>query len=101
LLSLALSFALHKYYIGLIVVSGGVVPVVSTGFAVVSTGIAEESVIVLSAPPETLFVELQADAAIIIVPANARLKISFFIIRGFSNVFSLLNTLSIYLFGNN
>ena len=68
------------------VVSGGVVLVVSTGTVVVSTGVVVESVVVLSAPPETLFVELHADAAIIIVPAKARLKINFFIIGGFTNV---------------
>jgi hypothetical protein len=60
---------------------------VSTGTAAVSTGTAVESVIVLSEVPDTLFVELQADAPIIIVPAIARLKINFFIIWGFSNVF--------------
>jgi hypothetical protein len=70
----------------LIVVSGGAV-VVSTGTAAVSTGTAVESVIVLSEVPETLFVELHADAPIIIVPAIARLRINFFIIWGFSNVF--------------
>lgn len=68
------------------VVSGGVVLVVSTGTAVVSTGVVVESVIVLSAPPETLFVELHDAAAIIIVPAKARFKIIFFIIWGFSRV---------------
>jgi len=73
-------------YIGFIVVSGGVLPTVSTGTAVVSTGVTVESVIVLSELPDTLFVELHADAAIIIDPANARLKINFFIIRGFKNV---------------
>ena len=70
----------------MIVVSGFVV-VVSTGTAAVSTGTVVESVIVLSDVPETLLVELHADAPIIIVPAKARLRINFFIIWGFSNVF--------------
>ena len=73
-------------------VSGGVAFVVSTGTAVVSTGLTVESVIVLSEVPDTLFVELHADAAIIIDPAKARLRINFFIIRGFRNVLYRMNT---------
>ena len=53
---------------------GGVVCVVSAGGVVIVV-----SVPVLSVVPETFFVELHAEAAIIIDPAKARLKINFFI----------------------
>jgi hypothetical protein len=46
---------------------------------VVSTGIAVESIAVLSELSDTFFVELHAEVAIIIAPAAARLKIIFFI----------------------
>ncbi|MNY70787.1 hypothetical protein D3C86_2089930 [compost metagenome] len=48
---------------------------------VVSTGGTDMvvSTLVLSEPPETFFVELHAEMAIVKVPATARLKISFFI----------------------
>lgn len=55
-------------------VSGAVICVVSAGGV-----ITVESIPVLSVVPETFFVELHADAAIIIEPAKARLKINFFI----------------------
>jgi hypothetical protein len=64
---------------GIFVVSGDVVFVVSAGGTMVV------SVPVLSVDPETFFVELHADAAIIIDPAKARLKINFFI--GFDSLF--------------
>jgi hypothetical protein len=53
-------------------VSAGTVLAVSTGFIVVS-------VEVLSEVPDTFFVELHAEVAIITEPAKARLKINFFI----------------------
>ena len=69
--------------------SGGVVRVVSAGgvVVVVSAGgvVMVVSVPVLSVVPETFFVELHAEAAIIIEPAKARLKINFFI--GFDSLF--------------
>lgn len=52
--------------------SAGTVLAVSTGFIVVS-------VEVLSEVPDTFFVELHAEVAIITEPAKARLKINFFI----------------------
>jgi hypothetical protein len=63
---------------GIVVVSGMVVVVVSI-VPVVSTGIAVESIAVLSELSDTFFVELHAEVAIIIAPAAARLKIIFFI----------------------
>ena len=69
---------LYSFYIGLTVVSGGIVIVVSV-VAAVSTGIAVESTVVLSDDPDTFFVELHAVVAIAIEPAKARLKINFFI----------------------
>jgi hypothetical protein len=57
---------------GSFVVSAGATRVVSIGFMVVS-------VAVLSVVPDTFFVELHAEVAIIIEPAKARLKINFFI----------------------
>lgn len=60
-------------------VSGGNVLVVSINLDV-STGVDMlVSTLVLSEVPDMFFVELHADAAIIKVPAKARLKISFFI----------------------
>lgn len=56
-------------------VSGGVVLVVSIGAVV-----AVESIVVLSDDPAMFLDELHADAAIINVPAKARLKIIFFIV---------------------
>lgn len=58
---------------GTLVVSGDIVFVVSAGGTIVL------SIPVLSVDPETFFVELHAEAAIIIDPAKARLKINFFI----------------------
>jgi len=65
-----------------VVVSGGVVLLVSTVF--VSTGVdIVESTVVLSEVSEALFVELHADTAKINEPAKARLKIIFFICKLF------------------
>jgi hypothetical protein len=62
-------------------VSGGIVFVVSiTFFAVSAGGVIVVSTFVLSVVPDTFFVELHADTAMVNVPATARLKISFFII---------------------
>jgi len=52
---------------------------VVSGVLVVSVGTIVLSVPVLSVVPDTFFVELHAEAAIIIEPAKARLKINFFI----------------------
>jgi len=58
-------------------VSGGIVVVSTVPF--VSTGIAVESIVVLSVLSDIFLVELHAEVAIIIEPATARLKIIFFI----------------------
>jgi hypothetical protein len=71
---------LFKTSYGVLVVSGGVVLEVS--FTAVSAGgvvTVEESTTVLSDEPDTFFVELHAEAANIIEPAKARLKIVLFI----------------------
>lgn len=73
---------LYSIYIGgVLVVSGGIVLDVSGGVVVfvVSIGDAVESIVVLSEESAMFLDELHADAAIIIVPAKARLKIIFFI----------------------
>jgi len=67
------------YCTGFIVVSGGIFLAVSAGVVAVSDGAIVVSIAVLSVDPETLLVELHADAPINIVPAKARLKINFFI----------------------
>ena len=75
-------FIKQDYIGGLLVVSGGVVLVVSIGLTVsVVAGvlIVVESIAVLSEVSETLFVELHADVANIMDPATTRLKIVLFI----------------------
>lgn len=65
---------------GIFVVSGGIVFMVSGIFLLVSTGgtAIVVSTLVVSELPETFFVELHAETAMVKVPATARLKISFF-----------------------
>jgi hypothetical protein len=76
-----------NYIFGVFVVSGGVVLEVSLAAVsvVVVVVTVVESVVVLSEEPDTFFVELHAEAANIIEPAKARLKIVFFIMSFISS----------------
>jgi len=79
-----LFYVFKNYIVGgvFLVVSGGVVLAVSTGLTVSVTAgvlIVVESIVVLSDPSDTFFVELHADVANIMDPATARLKIILFI----------------------
>ncbi len=72
-----------NYIFGVLVVSGGVVLEVSfnavSGVVVVFVVVVESTVVeVLSVDPDTFLVELHAEAASIIEPAKARLRIVFF-----------------------
>jgi hypothetical protein len=71
---------LIKCTYGVFVVSGGIVLDVSFTAVSVTAGVIDvESIAVLSDDPDTFFVELHAEAANIIEPAKARLRIVFFI----------------------
>jgi hypothetical protein len=61
------------------VVSGGIVLVVSAGTREVSGADIVVSALVLSELPDTFFVELHAEIAMVSVPATARLRINFLI----------------------
>lgn len=64
---------------GILAVSGGIVLIVSAGIRDVSGADIVVSALVLSELPDTFFVELHAEIAVVSVAATARLKINFLI----------------------